>query len=284
VTQLSPPSDYSRFLDALKTAGAPGADEVHVVGQSGADRPVLGHRSAGGGCPEGVSGDQGVLATEHLAYAGLFVAYRDPPVELTQPHSETGVAILTQPMAEIPWYHNVGLLEEVKDPAQRLWYAAKTLEHGWSRAVLAVQIESDLYEGQGKAVNNFSQTLPPPHCDLAQQSLKDPYLFDFVTLHAAAVERDLEMGLVDHIQRFLIELGAGFAFVGRQVHLAVGRDDFYIDVLCYHLKLRCFLPNGRIQTTNTNTLERHTWMDADPWRPGYGSGEFEVGWLEGAGG
>jgi predicted nuclease of restriction endonuclease-like (RecB) superfamily len=146
-----------------------------------------------------------------------------------------------QPVAEIPWGHNVTLMEKVKDPTQRLWYAAKTLEHGWSRAVLTVQIESDLYGRQGKAVTNFTKTLPNPQSDLAQQSLKDPYLFDFLTLHDDAVERDLELGLVDHIQKFLLELGAGFAFVGRQVPLSVSDDDDYIDLLFYHLKLRCFI-------------------------------------------
>ena len=104
-----------------------------------------------------------------------------------------------------------------------------------------MQIESGLYARQGKAVSNFSATLPKPQSELAQQSLKDPYLFDFLTLHDDAIERDLEQGLVDHVQKFLLELGAGFAFVGRQVHLMVGEDDFYIDLLFYHLKLRCFV-------------------------------------------
>jgi predicted nuclease of restriction endonuclease-like (RecB) superfamily len=144
-------------------------------------------------------------------------------------------------VADLPWGHNVWLLEKLKDPVQRLWYAAKTLEHGWSRAVLTVQIETDLYSRQGKAISNFAATLPKPQSDLAQQSLKDPYLFDFLTLHDEAIERDLETGLVDHIQRFLVELGAGFAFVGRQVPISVGDDDDYLDLLFYHLKLRCFV-------------------------------------------
>jgi len=144
-------------------------------------------------------------------------------------------------VAGLPWGHNVVLFQKVKDPDQRLWYAAKTVEHGWSRAVLTVQIESDLFARQGKAATNFSATLPAPQSDLAQQALKDPYLFDFLTLRASAVERDLETGLVDHIQKFLLELGAGFAFVGRQVHLKVGDDDFYLDLLFYHLHLRCFV-------------------------------------------
>ncbi len=146
-----------------------------------------------------------------------------------------------EPIASIPWGHNQVLLFKLKNPATRLWYAAKALEHGWSRTVLTAQIESDLYGRQGQAVSNFTTTLPPPQSDLARQSLKDPYLFDFLTLGEDAAERDLESGLVDHIQRFLIELGAGFAFVGRQVHLDVGDDDFYIDLLFYHLQLRCFV-------------------------------------------
>jgi predicted nuclease of restriction endonuclease-like (RecB) superfamily len=144
-------------------------------------------------------------------------------------------------IANLPWGHNVLLVERVKDQAQRLWYTAKTLEHGWSRAILTLQIESDLYHRQGKAITNFAQTLPAPQSDLAQQALKDPYLFDFLTLHAEAIERDLEDGLLDHIQKFLVELGTGFAFVGRQVPLSVTDDDDYLDLLFYHLKLRCFV-------------------------------------------
>lgn len=144
-------------------------------------------------------------------------------------------------VANLPWGHNVVLIQKVKDPAQRLWYAAKALEHGWSRAVLTVQIESNLVGRQGKAVTNFTRTLPEPQSDLAQQSLKDPYLFDFLTLREDAVERDLEAGLIDHVRKFLLELGTGFAFVARQMHLVVGDDDFYLDLLFYHLKLRCFV-------------------------------------------
>ena len=160
--------------------------------------------------------------------------------KLAQAARELPASVPPQAVAEIPWFHNVILIEKVKDPAERLWYAGKTLEHGWSRAVLTVQIESELYRRQGKAVSNFSVTLPAPQSDLVQQSLKDPYLFDFLTLHDDAIERDLEIGLVDHVQKFLLELGAGFAFVGRQVPISVGEEDDYIDLLFYHLKLRCF--------------------------------------------
>lgn len=154
---------------------------------------------------------------------------------------QTAEAAPPEPVALLPWGHNVVLIQKIKAADQRLWYAGKALEHGWSRAVLTAQIESGLFGRQGKAVTNFSTRLPPPQSDLAQQSLKDPYLFDFLTLHEEAIERDLETGLVDHIQKFLLELGAGFAFVGQQMPIAVGDDDFYLDLLFYHLKLRCFV-------------------------------------------
>jgi predicted nuclease of restriction endonuclease-like (RecB) superfamily len=149
--------------------------------------------------------------------------------------------IKSAPQMQIPWGHNVILLFKLTSREERLWYAAKTLEHGWSRAILTVHIEQDLFGRQGKAITDFADRLPAPQSDLAQQALKDPYLFDFLTLHDDAVERDLETGLIDHIQKFLIELGAGFAFVGRQVHFVVGEDDFYVDLLFYHLKLRAFV-------------------------------------------
>jgi predicted nuclease of restriction endonuclease-like (RecB) superfamily len=144
-------------------------------------------------------------------------------------------------VADLPWGHQVVLLQRVKEPEQRAWYAQAAAAHGWSRAVLGAQIDTRLHEREGKAVTNFPQTLPPAQSDLAQQSLKDPYIFDFLTLGRDAQERDLEQGLVAHVQQFLLELGVGFAFVGRQVHLAVGAQDFYLDLLFYHLKLRCFV-------------------------------------------
>jgi predicted nuclease of restriction endonuclease-like (RecB) superfamily len=146
-----------------------------------------------------------------------------------------------EPMASLPWGHNLLLLHKLKSPAERLWYAQAAVENGWSRAVLGVQIEQRAHLRAGKAVTNFVATLPPPQSDLAQQTLKDPYVFDFLTLDAAARERELEQGLADHIQKFLVSLGAGFAFVGRQAHLAVEGEDYYLDLLFYHLKLRCFV-------------------------------------------
>jgi len=150
-------------------------------------------------------------------------------------------SIVQQLVAQIPWGHNVILLERVKDSGERQWYLQRTLEHGWSRSMLLHWIDSDLYARQGKAVTNFKAALPAPQSDLAEQTLKDPYVFDFLTMDAEARERDLEQGLLDHIRRFLLELGAGFAFVGQQVHLEVDGEDFYVDLLFYHLELRCFV-------------------------------------------
>lgn len=146
-----------------------------------------------------------------------------------------------QVVAQIPWGHNLLLLNKLRQPELREWYARKTLEHGWSRAVLSAQIQTKAHARAGKALTNFKHTLPPPQSDLAQQALKDPYTFDFLSLSTEARERELEQGLVDHIQKFLLELGVGFAFVGRQVHLEVGGEDYFIDLLFYHLKLRCFV-------------------------------------------
>ncbi len=148
---------------------------------------------------------------------------------------------LQQLVAQIPWGHNIVLMEKVKDLRTRLWYMQKTIEQGWGRNVLHKMIDNRVHERQGKAVTNFPKTLPQPQSDLAQETLKDPYVFDFLSLRDEYNERVLEQGLIDHVQKFLMELGAGFAFVGRQVHLEVGGEDFYIDLLFYHLKLRCFV-------------------------------------------
>jgi len=150
-------------------------------------------------------------------------------------------AIVQGPLAQLTWYHNLTILEKLKSPEERLWYVRQAIEQGWSRNVLVIQIESGLYRRQGKALTNFEATLPAPQSDLAQQLIKDPYNFDFLTLTNDAQERDLERGLLGHLRQFLIELGVGFAFVGSQVPLEVGGDDFKLDLLFYHLKLRCFV-------------------------------------------
>ena len=149
--------------------------------------------------------------------------------------------IVQASLAQLTWYHHIALMEKLDNPESRLWYAAKTLEHGWSRNILALQIESHAHRRQGKAQTNFPATLPPTDSDMAVQVFKDPYLFDFLGTDAPRREAELERGLVAHIQKFLLELGQGFAFVGRQVHLEIGDDDFYLDLLFYHLKLRRYV-------------------------------------------
>ncbi|MBS0176018.1 MAG: DUF1016 family protein [Nitrospira sp.] len=149
--------------------------------------------------------------------------------------------IVQQLVAQIPWGHNVRLLDYVKSPVERRWYAEQTIANGWSRNVLILQIESRLYDRQGKAISNFQSALPQPQSDLAQQILKDPYNFDFLTLEKDARERDIERGLLDHLRQFLLELGSGFAFVGSQVPLEVGGEDYRLDLLFYHLKLRSYI-------------------------------------------
>lgn len=153
----------------------------------------------------------------------------------------TDESILQAALAKLTWYHNLTLLEKVKPPKERLWYAQQALAHGWSRNILVFHIESKLFQRQGKAITNFEAALPAPQSDLARQILKDPYNFDFLTLTSEAQERDLERGLLAHLRQFLIELGVGFAFVGSQFLLEVGGQDFKLDLLFYHLKLRAFV-------------------------------------------
>jgi predicted nuclease of restriction endonuclease-like (RecB) superfamily len=169
------------------------------------------------------------LSPRNLKYMRAFAAaWTDEP-------------IVQGPLAQITWYHNIALLEKLQAEVERLWYARLAVEHGWSRTVLVHWIESDLYQRQGKATTNFVKSLPSPESDLAREILKDPYNFEFMSLAKDAEERTFQKGLLEHIHQFLIELGAGFAFVGQQYHLEVGGEDFFIDLLFYHLKLRCYV-------------------------------------------
>ena len=149
--------------------------------------------------------------------------------------------IVQQAVGQLPWGHNLVLLTQLKDPELRLAYAQNAIAHGWSRNVLNIHIETRRLERSGQAITNFEASLPQPQSDLARESLKDPYRFDFLGLSDEAHEREIEGALVKHVTEFLLELGAGFAFVGRQVLLDVGGDDFFIDLLFYHLKLRCYV-------------------------------------------
>jgi predicted nuclease of restriction endonuclease-like (RecB) superfamily len=146
-----------------------------------------------------------------------------------------------QPAAQLPWFHIVTLLTQLNEAAQREWYAVQTVQHGWSRTTLSLNIKNRLHLRQGAAVTNFKARLPAPDSALAQDTLRDPYLFDFLGLGDDAHEREIENGLIRHITRFLLELGAGFAFVGRQFRLEVAGDEFFIDLLFYHTRLKCYV-------------------------------------------
>jgi predicted nuclease of restriction endonuclease-like (RecB) superfamily len=149
--------------------------------------------------------------------------------------------IVQRAAAQIPWRNNQAILDKIKDYDLRIWYAEQNAMNGWSRNILAVQIDTKLHERVGKTANNFELTMPPGDSDMANQIFKDPYLFDFLGTAEVRKEAELETKLIEHLEKFLLELGQGFAFVGRQVHMEVGGDDFYIDLLFYHLKLRCYV-------------------------------------------
>jgi predicted nuclease of restriction endonuclease-like (RecB) superfamily len=165
----------------------------------------------------------------------------DLPQAVAKTKQTDAMAYLLMLVPKIPWGHNILLIEKVKELSARQWYIEQILENGWSRAMLSMAIQSHTHERQGAAITNFDAQLPKPHAQLAQDTLKDPYIFDFLTLDKPFRERELEAGLVEHLERFLLELGAGFAFVGRQVHLEVAEEEFYIDLLFYHLRLRSFV-------------------------------------------
>jgi predicted nuclease of restriction endonuclease-like (RecB) superfamily len=160
---------------------------------------------------------------------------------VAQLQSDSALRQLITLITAIPWGHNIAIISKCSTIKEALYYVRQTITHGWSRAVLTHQMESGLHQREGSAITNFSETLPPIQSDLAQQTLKDPYLFDFLALSANYNERDLENQLTEHITRFLLELGAGFAYLGRQVPLQVGERDFSLDLLFYHTQLHCYV-------------------------------------------
>jgi predicted nuclease of restriction endonuclease-like (RecB) superfamily len=170
----------------------------------------------------------------------LYLSYTREVAPLL-PHPEVDGEILPQAVAEIPWGHNIVLIEKLRSPQERLWYARKTVEHGWSRSVLLHQIETGLHDRSGRAVTNFDRALPAGQTDLVRELLKDPYHFEFLQLGPALQERELERALLANVRDFLLELGVGFALVGSQYHLAVGGQDFYVDLLFYHISLGCYV-------------------------------------------
>lgn len=155
---------------------------------------------------------------------------------------------------KLPWRHHVEIFTKAKTNSEAHFYIHETIENGWSRDILALQIKSNLFERQGKAVNNFQLTLPDPHSDLATQTLKDPYIFDFMTMTKPFHEKDIESQLINHITKFLLELGKGFAYIGKQYHLQVGETDYYIDLLFYHVKLKCYVV---IELKNTKFIPEY---------------------------
>jgi predicted nuclease of restriction endonuclease-like (RecB) superfamily len=163
------------------------------------------------------------------------------PQPVAQSNTIFMLPIVQRAIAQLPWGHNILLFEKIKHLPTRLWYARQALEQGWSRDALTAQIKNQAHERQGEAITNFASTLPEAHAGIAQGLLKDPYLFDFLTLEEPFHERELETGLLQHLEKFLLELGRGFAFVGRQYRLEVSDREFYLDLLFYHLHLRCFI-------------------------------------------
>jgi len=192
--------------------------------------------------------DIGGFSAKNLRYCRAFFRFYCAP-EIWQQAvaklaSEPMVGVdanLARGMMQLPWGHHIQIFTKCENPAEAAFYIGQTLEQGWSRDVLALQIKSRLYNRAGRAVSNFSSTLPAPQSDLAQQTLKDPYTFDFMVMTAPYNERDVERQLTQHITQFLLELGKGFAFIGRQFHLEIADNDYYIDLLFYHVILKCYV-------------------------------------------
>ena len=202
----------------------------------------------------------GRVINEHKSWGNKFIDNLAADIKLSFP-SATGYSVrnlkymakfaaiypdfefVQQVVAQIPWGHNVVLMDKISDDTVRKWYIEQSIEHGWSRNVLVHQIESGLYERQVIAdkISNFENRLASPQSELAVQTMKDPYVFDFIPFREDMVERDIEQALVQDITKLLLELGTGFAFLGNQYHINVGGDDFYIDLLFYNLNLRCYV-------------------------------------------
>ena len=202
----------------------------------------------------------GRVINEHKSWGNKFIDNLAADIKLSFP-SATGYSVrnlkymakfaaiypdfefVQQVVAQIPWGHNVVLMDKISDDTVRKWYIEQSIEHGWSRNVLVHQIESGLYERQVIAdkISNFENRLASPQSELAVQTMKDPYVFDFIPFKKDMIERDIEQALVQDITKLLLELGTGFAFLGNQYHINVGGDDFYIDLLFYNLNLRCYV-------------------------------------------
>lgn len=198
---------------------------------------------------------KGFSRTNLMYVKKWYLFYRQSDIFVPQP---VGQIRHIEQITQIPWGHNREIITNCKNVKEALFYVQNTIKYNWSRNVLVHQMESGLYEREGKAVNNFALTLPTPQSDLAQQTLKDPYVFDFLTMRKGYDERDLETALISHVTRFLLELGAGFSFIGRQVPIRVGSQEFFIDLLFYHARLHCYvvveLKTGGFEPANAGQL------------------------------
>ncbi len=240
------PTDYAAFLDDLKTriqaartkaALAVNRELILLYWQIG--RGILEQQNRLGWGAKVVQQLAGDLRQEFPDMKGL------SRTNLLYMRAFAGAypneAFVQQVAGQIPWFHNCIVLDKLKTHPEREWYIQACIQNGWSRAILEAQIETRLMERQGKAVHNFDRALPAPQSELAAQILKDPYNFDFLSLGDEAHERDLERGLIAHLKNFLLELGAGFAFIGSQHHLEVNGKDYFLDLLFYHYRLHCFV-------------------------------------------
>tara|TARA_R110000744_G_scaffold88464_3_gene172490 strand:- start:5030 stop:6076 length:1047 start_codon:yes stop_codon:yes gene_type:complete len=198
--------------------------------------------------------DNSGFSVRNLKYMRSFAeAYPDFPivqVALAQDSNE----FVQVALAQIPWYHHIGLLTKIKDINERVFYLTETAKNGWSRDTMLLQIKGNLYNRKGQAITNFKETLPAPQSDLAQQTIKDPYLFDFLNLTDDIKERDIENQLINNVSKFLLELGKGFAFIGKQYHLEVAQQDYYLDLLFYHVTLKCYVV---IELKNTKFIPEY---------------------------
>ncbi|MCP5425338.1 MAG: DUF1016 domain-containing protein [Gammaproteobacteria bacterium] len=240
------PMDYAEWLAAIKArvatarqraALAANAELIQLYWQIGHD--ILQRQSAqgwGSKVIERLARDLREAFPEMKGFSRANLLYMRAFAE-----AWSEAEIVQQSVGQLPWGHNVLLLTRLKDSALRLYYAEQARTGGWSRVTLELNIRNRLHERQGQAVTNFDARLPAPHSELAQETLKDPYLFDFLGLGDEAHERDIENALVRHITKFLLELGSGFAFVGRQYRLEVEGDEFFIDLLFYHTRLKCYV-------------------------------------------
>jgi len=245
-SSLFPDRDYTEFLDGLKqrirsaqvkAALAVNQELIHLYWQIGHD--ILTRQQEQGWGAKVIARLAKDLKREFPDMTGFSKTNLKYMRAFAEAYSKEQIG--QRSVDQLPWRHNIALLSKLKEPEARFWYAQKAIENGWSRDILVIQIETNLYERMGGAITNFEHTLPKPQSDLAQQLLKSSYNFEFLGLSQQAKERDLERALVEHIRDFLLELGLGFAFLGNQYPIEVSDKEYRLDLLFYHIFLRCFV-------------------------------------------